>query len=85
MDVSLRFPCILFGLNLVTATYISAFLQHKGRNLAPKDKLECIPFKGCFFHDKSVPVTNTAWHDRPQIWRVAANILYKQSWRAEKR
>ena len=37
------------------------------------------------FHDKWVPVT-TAWHvlrlrmeERPPIWRVAANILNKQS------
>jgi hypothetical protein len=42
------------------------------------------------FHDKLVPVT-MAWHvlslqmeERPPIWRVAANILNKQSQTANK-
>jgi len=49
---------------------------------------------GCFYckisiHDKWVPFT-TAWRvlklrieERPPIWRVAANILNKQSWTAD--
>jgi hypothetical protein len=47
--VSPRFPCILFDLNLVTATYISTFLEHKDRHLAPKEKLECIPLNASLF------------------------------------
>jgi len=41
---------------------------------------------GNYIHDKWVPVT-MAWYviklqmeDRPPVWRVAANILNKQSW-----
>jgi hypothetical protein len=47
--------------------------------------------RGYSFHDKWVPVTR-AWHilrlqreEWPPIWRVAANILNKQSLTADKR
>jgi hypothetical protein len=43
-----------------------------------------------FIHDKRVPVT-TVWRvlmlqmeERPLIWKVAANILNKQSWTSDK-